>query len=140
MRSGEHRHSLRFIGAMLAIGLVVLVGILFFGLEWRSKVLTVRNTTSAKIGVLRYRTDAARSYDRTVIDPWAKDQITFASGNAFLVCELAEGESSYLVVNETSSVFFVPEADSEVDVVGNEEGGVRFQLALPPGTDGGGGS
>lgn len=125
---------------MLAIGLVVLVGILFFGLEWRSKVLTVRNTTSAKIGVLRYRTDAARSYDRTVIDPWAKDQITFASGNAFLVCELAEGESSYLVVNETSSVFFVPEADSEVDVVGNEEGGVRFQLALPPGTDGGGGS
>lgn len=140
MTSDGHQHSRRFIAALLAVGLVIAVGILVGGLEWRSKVLTVRNTTSAKIGVLRYRTDAARSYDRTVIDPWAKDQITFAHGNAFLVCELTEGEFGYLEVESSSSVFFLPETDSEVDVVGNEDGGVRFQLALPPGTDGGGGS
>ncbi|MCB9838545.1 MAG: hypothetical protein H6813_04335 [Phycisphaeraceae bacterium] len=133
MFGGEHRIARRLVGALLAVGLVVVLGALFLGFEWRDKALTVRNTTDARVGVLRYRSVDSRrpGADRTVIEPGATATISFARGNAFVVSPLVDGEFGYLEFVPDQSVFFTPATDSGVVVERDPDDEAAYRLTLP---------
>lgn len=121
--------------ALVAVVLYLVLAFQTGGLEWRDKVLTVRNTTGEVVGVLRYRDLQSTFADRTVLQPGETGTVRFAGGNTFQVCALDPTGFGYLQVDSVDAVYFKPQTDSSVVVVPGEGGGFRFELSLPAAGD-----